>query len=161
MSTPKTDSMIESKNKTKTFAGLKGKRVGVFVDDSNLYHGFKKYGWRIDINALKTLFDKHSKLLFINYYIAIPEKSDNAFKGTEEYIKKIEASATIITKPLKYTRVAGKIIKKADVDVEIVLDVVRKIDQLDLAVILSGDSDYLELKNYVTKDRKKEILFMS
>jgi len=43
--------------------------------------------------------------------------------------------------------------------VEIVLDVVRNIDNLDVVIIMSGDSDFLELKNYVVKDRKKNIIF--
>ena len=50
--------------------------------------------------------------------------------------------------------------KKADVDVEITLDVVRNIDNLDVIIIMSGDSDFLELKNYVIKDKGKNILFM-
>jgi len=27
---------------------LQGKKVGVFVDDANLYHAYKNYGWRVD-----------------------------------------------------------------------------------------------------------------
>jgi len=50
--------------------------------------------------------------------------------------------------------------KKADVDVEITLDVVRNIDQLDVVIVMSGDSDYLELKNYVVYDKRKNILFV-
>ena len=50
--------------------------------------------------------------------------------------------------------------KKADTDVEITLDVVRNIDNLDVVVIVSGDSDFWELKNYVVNDKKKNILFV-
>ena len=45
-------------------------------------------------------------------------------------------------------------------DVEIVLDVVRMIDNLDVVIIMSGDSDFLALKNYVVKEKEKNILFM-
>ena len=35
----------------------------------------------------------------------------------------------------------------------------RTVDNLDVVIILSGDSDLLELKNYVIKDKKKNIIF--
>jgi len=34
---------------------LKGKKVGVFCDDSNLYHSYPKYGWRIDFGKFRKL----------------------------------------------------------------------------------------------------------
>ena len=52
-------------------------------------------------------------------------------------------------------------VKKGNMDVEIVLDVVRKIDELDAVIIVSGDSDFLELKNYMVFENKKNILFVS
>ena len=67
---------------------------------------------------------------------------------------------SIKNKTLKYTPTAGKFIKKGDMDVEIVLDVVRTIDKLDVIIIMSGDSDFYELKNYVVKEKGKNILFI-
>lgn len=146
--------------KTKqTLQKLEGKRVGVFCDDSNLYHSYKKYGWRIDFEKLRALLERYCDLKFINYYIAIPAKSDDVFRGTEIFLQKISPSVTLKKKLLKYTPVAGKFMKKADTDVEITLDVVRNIDNLDVVVIVSGDSDFLELKNYVVHDKKKKIIF--
>jgi len=139
---------------------LKGKMVGVFCDDSNLYHSYQKYGWRIDLGKLRKLLEGICNLKFINYYIAIPEKSDVVFFGTENFLEKIKPYVTIKEKLLKYTPVAGKFMKKGDVDVEITLDVVRAIDGLNAVIILSGDSDLLELKNYVIGDKKKNIIFM-
>lgn len=144
----------------KLLIGLKSKKIGVFCDDSNLYHAYKKYGWRIDLGKLKSLFKKYGDLQFINYYIAIPSEDDDSFMGTMNFIKKIKQHVTIKKKKLKYTEVNGEIKKKGDVDVEITLDVIRNIDNLDVIIIMSGDSDYLELKNYVIKDKKKNILFM-
>ncbi len=79
--------------------------------------------------------------------------------GTENFLEKIKPHVTIKEKLLKYTPVAGKFMKKGDVDVEITLDVVRAIDGLDAVIILSGDSDLLELKNYVVKEKGKNIIF--
>ena len=145
----------------KLLQSLKGKKVGVFVDDSNLYHSYKKYGWRIDFGKFRNLLERYCDVQFINYHIAIPAKSDDVFRGTEIFLQKIDPFVTLKKKLLKYTPVAGKFIKKADVDVEIVLDVVRTIDNLDTAIILSGDSDLLALKDYVVKDKRKNIIFFA
>ena len=138
---------------------LKDKKVGVFCDDSNLYHSYQKYGWRIDFEKFRNFLGNYCDLQFINYYVAVPEKSDAVFSGTKRFLEKIKQCVIIKEKKLKYTPVAGKFVKKADVDVEITLDVVRTVDNLDVVIILSGDSDLLELKNYVIKDKKKNIIF--
>ena len=148
-------------NKTeKILQSLKDKKVGVFVDDSNLYHAYQKYGWRVDFGKFRQLLERYCDLKFINYHIAIPHKNDAVAHGTNKFLEKIHSSVTVKKKDLKYTPIAGKFMKKADVDVEITLDVVRNIDQLDVVIVMSGDSDYLELKNYVVYDKRKNILFV-
>lgn len=150
------DSKIE-----KVLQNLKSKKVGVFCDDSNPYHAYKKYRWRIDFEKLSKLLKKYCDLQFINYHIAIPDKSDDVFGMTKTFLSKIKPYVNLKKKLVKYTPVAGKFMKKGDTDVELVIDVVRNIDNLDVVIVMSGDSDFLELKNYVVKDKKKNILFMS
>jgi len=144
----------------KLLQSLKGKKVGVFCDDSNLYHSYKKYGWRIDFEKLRRLLKKYCDLKFINYYIAIPDRTNSVFEGTENFLQKIMPFVSVRKKRMKYIPIEGKMTKKADVDMEIALDVVRVIDKLDVVIIVSGDSDFLELKNYVVYDKKKNILFV-
>ncbi len=151
--------IIDSKTE-KLLQNFKSKEVGVFCDDSNLYHSYQKYGWRVDFEKFKRFLDEYCNLQFINYYIAIPDKSDAVYLGTQKFLEKIGKYATIKEKKLKYTPVAGKIVKKGDVDVEIVLDVARTIDDLDAVMVLSGDSDFYELKNYVLNDKGKNIVFV-
>jgi len=143
----------------KLLESLKNKKVGVFCDDSNLYHSYKKYGWRVDFAKLKKLLEEYCDLQFINYYIAIPKKSDKDYKAVQNFIRHIEGLVALKKKPLKYIPVKGRFARKGDVDVEIVLDVVRIIDELDVMIIMSGDSDFLELKNYVVKEKRKELIF--
>jgi len=139
---------------------LKSKKVGVFCDDSNLYHSYKKYGWRINFEKFRKLLEDYCNLKFIHYHIAIPDKSDDVFRGTQNFLAKIKPFVELKEKLLKYTPIAGKFMKKADTDVEITLDVVRNIDNLDVVIIVSGDSDFQELKNYVIKDKGKNIIFV-
>ncbi|MBU1147060.1 MAG: NYN domain-containing protein [Candidatus Omnitrophica bacterium] len=144
----------------KILKSLKSKKVGVFCDDANLYHAYQKYGWRVDFGKFRKLLESYCDLQFINYYLVIPAKNDIVYRGTQKFLEKIKSFATIKEKKLKYTPVGGRIMKKGNMDVEIVLDVVRTIDDLDIIIIASGDSDFYELKNYVVKDKKKNIIFV-
>jgi len=139
---------------------LKNKKVGIFCDSANLYHAYQKYGWRVDIKKFKKFINQYCNLEFLNYYLVIPAKNDASYRGTQAFIKKIKPSVIIKSKELKYTPIGGRIMKKGNMDVEITLDVVRMIDNLDTVILISGDSDFLELKNYIIKEKKKSIIFM-
>lgn len=144
----------------KILENLRNKKVGVFCDDSNIYHAYQKYGWRVDFGKLRKLLENYCNLQFINYHIAIPDRSDAVIHGTERFLEKIKPHVILKKKLVKYTPIAGKFVKKADVDVEITLDVVRNIGEIDIFIIVSGDSDFLELKNYIVYDNKKNVLFV-
>jgi uncharacterized LabA/DUF88 family protein len=62
-------------------------------------------------------------------------------------------------KPLKYIfdRENKSWIKKGNVDSEILIDVLANIDNFDVAVIVSGDSDYRALANVLIAKSKKVI----
>jgi len=45
-------------------------RVCVFIDASNIYHSFKKLGWKIDFLKLKNYFETNVQLGGIYYYSA-------------------------------------------------------------------------------------------
>ena len=134
-------------------------KAAIFVDDANLFYAQKKAGWKIDLRKLKKTLEQEVEILFINYYIALPAKWDHAYNETENYLEKIKKTANIKTKPLKYIRSKGSLIKKGDVDLELSLDVVRELEKLDIIIIVSGDSDYVELRKYVLEKDKKIVFF--
>jgi len=144
----------------KLLQSLKSKKVGVFCDNANLYHAYQKYGWRVDFEKFRKFISQYCDLQFINYYLVIPAKNDIVYHGTQRFLEKVEAFVTIKKKELKYTPVGGQIVKKGNMDVEITLDVVRTINDLDVIIIASGDSDFYELKNYVVSDKGKNIIFV-
>jgi len=137
-------------------------KVGIFVDDSNLYHAYKKAGFRIDFAKLKETIETAYDVSFMNYYLAIPSQNDKSFAGTMSFIRKLSKNIILKTKPIKYIYdfIAKRQVKKGDIDMEIAVDVFRNINKLDAVLILSGDSDYLELANFVIKDQAKKIAFL-
>lgn len=67
------------------------------------------------------------------------------------------ARFTVVTKPLKkiwLDREAATFVYKCNFDVEIALDVARYIDDLDVVLLGSGDSDFLEIKRFA-REREK------
>jgi uncharacterized LabA/DUF88 family protein len=139
---------------------LKGRKIGIFCDGANLYHAFQKYKWKVDLIKFKNLIKEFSDLKFFNYYLAIPLKNDITYYKTKNFLDKINSFATIKNKELKYIPIGSHIIKKGNMDIEIVLDVVRAISDLDVIIIVSGDSDFLELKNYIVNEKGKAVLFV-
>ncbi|MCL5985015.1 MAG: NYN domain-containing protein [Actinobacteria bacterium] len=144
----------------KLLKNLRNKKIGIFVDDSNIYHAYQKYKWRIDFHKLKSFLSEYGKVCFVNYYVAIPGENDMNYPGTITFLDRIDNAVKIKRKKLKYIYINGRVHKKGDVDIEIALDVVRNIEILGVIIILTGDSDYLELKNYVVNERGKELIFM-
>lgn len=138
---------------------MKKFKVGIFIDDSNLFYAQRKAGWRVDIQKLRKLLEKEVDVIFIHYHIALPAKWDQSYEATQKYIQKIRVGSEVIQKSLKYIRSGSAIIKKGDVDLEIALDVVANLSNIDVVILVSGDSDYVVLREYVLKQGKK-IIFL-
>ncbi len=128
----------------------------MFIDAGNLYHTSARIGWRIDFSKLKNLLSRAVDLSFINYHIVVPREDDLNYAKTQAHIQKASASFTICQKPMKYiwSDEEKREIKKGDVDVDLAIDVVRALEIVDAAIIISGDSDYLALEKYVTEHNK-------
>lgn len=138
---------------------MKKIKAGIFIDDSNLFYAQRKVGWKVDIQKLRKLLEKEVDVILTHYHIAVPAKWDQSHEATQKYIQKIRAGSTVIQKPLKYIRGGSVIVKKGDVDLEIALDIVSNLYRIDVALLISGDSDYVVLREYVLKQNKK-IVFL-
>lgn len=135
-------------------------RLGVFIDSSNIYHAAKKAGWTVDLLKLKQLFEHAGDLICIHYHVAVPSQNDTTYTNAKEYLDVIGAWVTVCAKPLKYlTDTKGRLTKKGDVDVELVLDVVENLSDIDIAIVMSGDSDYQALDLH-TRKQHVPVVFM-
>ena len=73
-----------------------------------------------------------------------------------------EINFKVVTKPLKkiyLNHQKEKFKYKCNFDVEIAFDITRNIKDLDLVIIVSGDSDFLEAKNFCL-ERGKSFMMM-
>lgn len=104
--------------------------------------------------------NRYCAVRFIRYYVAVPDKRDSAYAGTKRYLAHISRHATVMAKAMKYIPIGGRVAKKGNVDIEITLDVVRNLGDLDVVFIVSGDSDFYELKKYVVDEKGKRLVFL-
>ena len=117
----------------------------------------KKGFWRVDYQKLKKFFEKHSKLVGINFYTArfnTPEHGNFlTFLKKQDY--------RLITKPIKIIKtldLATGDIRKANFDVEISVDAVSQVSTFDVFVLCSGDSDFVYLIEFLKKQNKKTVV---
>jgi len=113
-----------------------GQFLNLFSDDKRFYYGWHqriRKSWHIVIRAEKCGFKKITKpIQFIKHYL----EDEEDFSG-----KFIE-------------------IPKSNFDVEISVDAIRLLDKYDTFCLLSGDSDFTKLAEFL-KDRKKKIVIIA
>lgn len=118
-------------------------RIGVFVDMQNLYHSAKNlYGARINFAELLKLAVQGRQVVRALVYVV---KTD-----TEEergFFDALEKSGLELK--VKDIQVFAGGAKKADWDVGMAVDVISMAKQLDVAVLVTGDGDFIPLVDYL------------
>ncbi|MDP2649516.1 MAG: NYN domain-containing protein [bacterium] len=135
----------------------KGKRIGLFIDNANWFYPQKELSWRISFLKLKAFLKSYYEISLLKIYAGTPldEKDRKSFNRFCQVIEK--AGFILETKPLKkiwLDHEKKKFVYKCNFDVEIALDVARQIDKLDLIIIGSGDSDFIEIKRFSSEHKK-------
>lgn len=136
-------------------------RISVFVDGANLFYLQKdNLGWWIDLQKLLAWLNLHKgEVIDAVYYIGedIPQEGrQQAFLDRLAHM-----GYSLVTKPIKNVRqYDGGVNRKANLDIEIVLDMFNTIDHYDLAVLVSGDGDF-ERALDMLKARGKRFLILS
>ncbi|MBR4863275.1 MAG: NYN domain-containing protein [Oscillospiraceae bacterium] len=134
------------------------KKVAVFFDGANCFFTQKKMGWLIDAEKLLNYCKQYGDLVEAIYYNGETEDSkQRCFLNKLAYI-----GYSLETKPVKTIRdyETGEITQKANLDIEIVLDMFNMIDRYDLAILVSGDGDF-ERAIRQLKSRGKEVKVLS
>lgn len=147
------------------------KIIYVFIDASNLWQAQKAKGRFFDYEKLpdylKNKFGGTKIKVF--YYTAYPADGTRKYSIDSKhkfftFLKKGLGFA-VIKKELKRIHIAtenGDAIKeKGNMDVEITIDALHHIAKYDIAVLFSGDADFLALVSYLKNRGKKVYIFSS
>jgi len=133
---------------------VKHQRVGVFVDAQNMYHSAKNL-YRAKVNFKKILETAVGERMLVRafaYVIKTESGEETAF------IEALEKSGYEIR--VKDLQIFPGGMKKADWDVGMAIDAVILADKVDVAVLVTGDGDFIPLVEYlrVNKGLRVEVV---
>ncbi len=138
-------------------------KVAIFLDGANFFY-MQRDGleWFADPKKLLEYIEKkYGEIEEAYYYIgqdAPPQAKDKAFL---DMLPKMGYS--VVSKPIKSIadHVTGDVVKKkANLDIEIVIDMFSTIDRYDTAVLISGDGDF-ERALDLLKSRGKKVIVIA
>jgi uncharacterized LabA/DUF88 family protein len=116
-------------------------RISIFVDGNNMFYAQQKNGWFFDPKRVLEYF-KREEITLINafWYTGLKDPQDQ--RGFRDAL--ISLGYTVRTKILKeyYDDSSGRYSQKANLDIEIVVDMFNTVDQYDRVILFSGDGDF-------------------
>jgi len=150
---------------------IKQNTVYVFIDASNVWNVVKSVKRFIDYSKLKNYFKKKfdANNIEVFYYDAYPKDGtrDYNLDGKHKFLTYLKKGLrfTVRKKELKRISITTEngeaILEKGNMDVEIAIDVVHNINKYDIAVLFSGDADFLALIKYTRSRGKKMYIYSS
>ena len=119
-------------------------RVGIFVDVANLLYSSRSLRINIDFGRLLEFLRGNRRLIRAHAYA--PTNPDPG--ADQAFLSAVKGMGYRITTKNYKTFSSGA--KKADMDLDLCMDIVRMVDAgaLDTVVLVSGDSDFLPLLEY-------------
>ena len=117
-------------------------RLSIFVDGNNMFYAQQKNGWFFDPRRVLDYFKGEPDTRLINafWYTGLKDPQDQ--RGFRDAL--ISLGYTVRTKILKeyYDDNSGRYSQKANLDIEIVVDMFNTVDQYDRVILFSGDGDF-------------------
>ncbi len=119
-------------------------RVGIFVDVQNVYHSAKHlHQSRVNFQELmKTLTARRPLVRAFAYVV----KSDTAL-GEESFFEALRNAGFELR--VKDLQIFSDGVKKGDWDVGMAIDAVRLAASIDVAILVTGDGDFVPLIEYL------------
>ncbi len=117
-------------------------RVGVFVDTANIELACDRLRVRFDWGKVLRLVTNERQLVRAMAYSPIHDDLSVSIE-TQRFVEPfLDKGFKVVTKPFRRFQ-DGSI--KANLDIELALDVVTMLDRLDVVVLISGDGDFQRL----------------
>jgi len=131
----------------------------IFIDGSNVFYTQKHLGWSIDWKKTLKLISTDLNIIETNYYTGI-KHNDGKMKSFLQHLRKIGIKT--VTKPLKLIKDSqGSVLYKSNCDVEMAVDILLEVNNFDVLVLFSGDSDFVHLIRVLQKQFQKKVIVYS
>lgn len=117
-------------------------RLSIFIDGNNMFYAQQKNNWFFDPRRVLDYFtcDPDVRLVNAFWYTGLKDSQDQ--RGFRDAL--ISLGYTVRTKILKeyYDDISGRHSQKANLDIEIVVDMFNTVEQYDQVILFSGDGDF-------------------
>lgn len=134
-------------------------RIALFIDGANVYAAARRLGWNFDHRKILEHFSTYGRLYNAFYYTAVPAHPDDKQKRFTDALTYM--GYTVRTRPLREnTDEHGDTSRRANLDIEIVTDLLSTLDLYDAAILLTGDGDF-ERPVEVLRARGKRVIVAS
>ena len=142
----------------------KKERVSIFIDGSNFYYSTSKKGIKIDFVKLINELIGDNELVEVNYYVAPLdiEANEEKYWAHQRFLDKLEEipKFNVVLCTLKKIKVDGKFayfVKGDDVKLSNNLLMGAVDDLYDVAIVISGDEDFVDSVKIVINRFNKKI----
>ena len=124
-------------------------RIALFIDGSNLFAAARSLEFDIDYKKLLKVFADKGRLIRAFYYTALIE--DQEYSPIRPLVDWLDYNGyTMVTKPTKeFTDSTGRRKIKGNMDIELAVDLMEMVENIDHAVLFSGDGDFRRLVDAV------------
>ena len=147
------------------------KTVYVFIDASNLWEAQKAKGKFFNYERLKFFIKNfyEANEIKIFYYTAYPANGtrDYNLDGKHKFFTYLKKGLGFIVRKKELKRIpihndlGDSVKEKGNMDVEMTIDAIHFKKDYDIAVLFTGDSDFLALVNYLKNAGKKIYIYSS
>lgn len=138
-------------------------KAGIFLDVENL---MRNGGWGMKYDVVRDLVAAQGAVVLrANAYMAVDNERE---QHDEIYRQRIEGYRNAVRRAgfhlslkevTRYSDYEGKIVEKADADVDLAVDAVLQTEQLDYVMLGTGDGDFLRLVRALqTRGKRVDLL---
>ena len=131
-------------------------RISIFIDNSNIFKGFRKYDIKADYEKLKNLLARGRDIQDIFLYEGVVYPM--SLEKKKWYKELTNRSGYIIKASFDKIAASGVIEKKVDINIAIDIISLAYEDAYDTAVLVSGDGDFVPVVRKVKElDKNVEV----
>lgn len=144
---------------------VKDSRVAIFIDGSNLYHNLKRYKIRLDFEEIIRKVEIRRDVVDIFYYTALLDRTIDEF-GYMKHKRFLDKVGKIANFNIVLCTLRRVLLNDGSVDfamkgddVYLATDLIKGAYEnlYDVAIIVSGDADFIPAIKLVQKNGKKVI----
>lgn len=128
----------------------------VFIDAANIIYSLRSLGWRMDYRKLYQFFMNSCACRGVYFYVSYRRGNQRDMR----WLHILRRTGYIVRqRALKLIRSDdGRVEMKGNLDGYIFIDVLDRINDYDTCVLLSGDSDFEVLVDYLHRHGKKAVV---